>query len=275
MTFLVGHALLPGGAPDAPHELAELAFAFEPGVVIPMLLALGWWCLGATRMRGTRDATPRAEALAFLAGFVMLALALVSPIHPLGQALFSAHMVQHEMLMLLAAPLLVLGKPWVALLRALPHGTARACVRLGEKLGFLVDPLVAWIVHAVVLWAWHAPVLFERALHEEPVLALQHVSFLFAALLFWETILHPRQGVLVTVGSLFTTALQTSLLGVLLTFSGAPWYPSYLATAPAWGLDALADQRIGGLVMWIPGGIVYTIAALALLGRALREPRPA
>lgn len=272
MSFLFGHAFVAGGPP---HEWAELRFAFEPGVVISLLITLAWWALGAARARGTRDATPRSEAVAFLAGFVFLALALVSPIHPLGQALFSAHMVQHEVLMLLAAPFLVLGRPWVAMLRALPPAVARGCVRLGSPLGVLVDPLVAWIVHTFVLWAWHAPVLFERALHEEPVHALQHVSFLAAALLFWESTLHPRHGVLVRVGSLFTTALQTSLLGVLLTFSGEPWYPSYAATAPAWGLSALSDQRLGGLVMWIPGGMVYTIAALLSLRQALREPSPA
>ena len=269
------HALAPGGAPDAPHDLAELAFAFEPGVVIPLLLALALWAAGALRMRGTRDATPRAAALAFLGGWALLALALVTPIHPLGQALFSAHMVQHELLMLGAAPLLVLARPTVAFLRAVPPSAARSLVRVGERFRFLVDPLAAWLVHAIVLWAWHAPGLFERALHEEPVHALQHVSFLAAALLFWEAVLHGErhgQGVGVALGSLFTTALHTTLLGVLLTFARAPWYPSYAATAPAWGMSALDDQQLGGLVMWIPGGLVYTAAGLVLLRRALRVP---
>jgi len=269
------HTLAPGGAPDAPHDLGELTFAFEPGVVIPLLLALALWTAGALRMRGTRDATPRGAVLAFLGGWLLLALALVSPIHPLGQALFSAHMVQHELLMLGAAPLLVLARPTVAFLRALPPAAARALVGVGDHLRFLVDPLVAWLLHAIVLWAWHAPGLFERALHEEPVHALQHASFLAAALLFWEAVLHGErhgQGVGVALGSLFTTALHTTLLGVLLTFARTPWYLSYAATAPSWGMSALDDQQLGGLVMWIPGGLVYTVAGLVLLRRALRTP---
>ena len=271
------------GAPPAPHDLLT-AWSFEPGVVIPLALA-GWlYARGARAV--WRSAAPgrgvsASEVLAFALGWLALVLALVSPVHRWGEALFSAHMTQHELLMALAAPLLVLGRPLVPWVWSLPPAWRRRLGRITGTTPFsagwngLTHPVAAWALHAAVIWTWHLPALFEATLRSEAEHALQHASFLGTGLLFWWTVLDRRQGRLGRPGAviaLFTTAVHTSLLGALLTFSSRVWYPIYgPATAP-WGLTPLEDQQLAGLIMWIPGGLAYLAAALALLASWLGEP---
>jgi putative membrane protein len=138
----------------------------------------------------------------------------------------------------------------------------------------MTAPLVAWLIHAVVLWTWHLPVLFQATLNNEFVHALQHTTFVLSALLFWWAILHGRDraiGFGAAVIYMFTTALHSGLLGALLTFSRTVWYPVYNGSTESWGLTPLEDQELGGLIMWIPAGVVYIIAGLALFAGWLRE----
>jgi cytochrome c2 len=190
-------------------------------------------------------------------------------------------MVQHELLMAVAAPLLVLGRPVVVWLWALPMSWRR---RLGAWAGampvrrswrFLTLPLVAWIVQALAIWIWHAPQLFQATLSSELVHAVQHLCFLGSALLFWRSLLQMRDGRLgrpAAVLYLFTTAVHTSLLGAILTFSSRVWYPVYRATTTSWGLTPLEDQQLAGLIMWVPAGLAYLVAALAITATWLHEP---
>ena len=214
-----------------------------------------------------------AEALCFLAGWISLVVALLSPLHPLGNLLFAAHMTQHEILMLVSAPLLVLGRPLLPTLWALPLAWRKGIATIARPAtvrrawALLTTPLAAWVVHLVALWLWHIPLLFEATLRSDLIHTAQHVSFLGSALLFWWAILHTgRRTTLYGVGllCLFTTALHSGTLGALLTFSRYAWYESYAATAPPLGLTALEDQQLGGLIMWIPAGFIYLFAALLL-----------
>jgi putative membrane protein len=144
----------------------------------------------------------------------------------------------------------------------------------------LTAPLVTWSLHAIALWGWHLPRLFEAALRDNGVHTLQHLSFLGTALLFWWSALKPAargaQGKAMLY--LFTTMVHTGALGALLTLSSVPWYPAYQASASALGLDLLEDQQLGGLVMWVPAGMAYVAAGLALAmrwaGLAVRAARP-
>jgi putative membrane protein len=275
--------ILHPGAPPAPHDLLT-AWSFDPGVVLP-LAATGWLYLRGTRALWQSAAQGRGvrarEVTAFGLGWLTLVVALVSPVHRWGEALFSAHMVQHELLMALAAPLLVLGRPLIPWVWALPGAWRRPVGRLAAAAPFqagwdgLTHPGVAWTVHGVAIWGWHLPVLFQATLRSETVHAVQHASFLGTGLLFWWTVLQRRQGRLGWPGgviALFTTAVHTSLLGALLTFSSRLWYPIYAPATAAWGLTPLEDQQLAGLVMWIPGGLAYLIAALALLASWLDQP---
>ena len=263
------------GEPIEPHDLWA-AWSFDPGIVIPLVILAVLYARGARRRRGVRGW----EALAFAAGWLTLVVALVSPVHPLGEALFSAHMTQHELLMVIAAPLLVLGRPLAPLLWGLPMSWRRglgafAKTRPVERVWrWLTEPVVAWSLHAVVLWGWHMPLLFQATLTSDLVHSAQHLSFLVSALLFWWALLRGREAHMgrgMAVLYIFTTAIHTSVLGALLTFSPVVWYPAYAQTAPQWGFTALEDQQLGGLIMWVPAGLTYVIAGLALVVRWIRE----
>ena len=202
------------------------------------------------------------QASAFAAGLLTLLVALVTPLDPLGSMLFSAHMVQHELLMLVAAPMLVLGRPLALWAWAMPQRWSRVVGRSlhhpAWRVPWLVmtGPLAAWLLHALALWLWHVPVLFNAALNDSTVHAFQHGSFLVTALLFWWSVLsattRKEQGLALV--SLFTTMVHTGALGALLTLARTPWYVHYFHTTSAFGINALEDQQLGGLIMWVPAG---------------------
>jgi putative membrane protein len=257
-------------------------WSFRPVVVLSLgvLGSLYWLGLAEMKEAGTYGhALRKWEVWSFCAGFAALILALLSPLDASGGVLFSAHMTQHEILMLVAAPLLILGRPLPVVLKAFPGTLKRALLRLGRTVGWLSGGLVtnafaAWLLHALVLWIWHLPKLFNATLKSDFVHALQHISFFGSALLFWWTILdgrHKRLGYGVAVLYLFTTALHNSVLGALLTFSRDIWYPAYLNSTQSWRVTPLEDQQLGGLIMWIPASLSYIIAALVLFAGWLRE----
>jgi len=263
-----------GGEALEPHDLWT-AWRFDPGTTIPLLVTAALYARGARRSRGIA----RREMVLFWMGWMTLALALVSPLHPLGEVLFSAHMAQHEILILVAAPLMVLSRPLVPLLWGLPFGARRRAGQAAKTNAvqsfwrWVTAPLSAWLIHGVALWAWHVPSLFEATLTNEWVHAAQHTSFFLSALLFWWSLLYARgrHGYGSAVVYVFTTGLHTSILGALLTFSRVPWYPAYQSSVAAWGLTVLEDQQVGGLIMWVPAGLVYVIAGLALFGAWMRQ----
>ena len=279
--ILYALAFLHGGQPHNWHELAR-AWSFEPLVVTSLILSAAMFLLGLYRLE--REAPQQTvvtqhEVLSFAGGWVALFVGLVSPVHAWGQVLFSAHMTQHEILMLVAAPLLVLGRPLIVFLWALPLNWSRGIGRVGKWSSIrgpwkiLTIPIVAWSVHTLALWIWHVPVLFEAARNESVHIA-QHLCFLVSALLFWWAIIHGPRGKMgygAAVLYLFTTSIHSGILGALITFAGSVWYPSYIGTTSSWGLSPLEDQQLGGLIMWIPAGLIYVIAALALFTGWLRE----
>jgi cytochrome c oxidase assembly factor CtaG len=232
------------------------------------------------RRAGVGRGVRRWQAGCFAAGWATLAVAMVTPIHPLGEVLFSVHMVQHELLMALAAPLLVLGRPLIPMLWAVPIGWRRGLgrwARGGAVQGgwkAVTGPFAAFLLHGAAVWLGHLPAAYESSLRSDVLHTLQHASFLGTGLLFWWAVVHGREGRMgygASVFYIFATAMHTSALGALLTFSGAAWYPAYAGPAAAWGLTPLEDQQLAGLIMWVPAGISYLVAALALMAAWMRE----
>lgn len=259
---------------------------FEPWLLVLLTVSLLLYVRGVWRVwahAGWGRVITHGTAGSFGAGWLFLVIALVTPLDPLGARLFSAHMVQHELLMVVAAPLLVLGRPLVAWLWAFDLPRRRVVGRAFQSRGWLSvwhllsDPLVAWGLHAIVLWVWHVPAWFSAALRHEGIHILQHTSFLGSALLFWWAVLghdaRVGRGTGIAVASLFTTMLHTAALGALLSLAPTPWYEPYIATTQALGIDPVDDQQLGGLVMWVPAGLAYVVTALALLGRMLARQR--
>lgn len=265
---------------EAPLDHLARAWSREPGIVVPLAIVGGLYGLGLTRLWrfGIGRGVSRTQAAAFATGWLVLVAALVSPIHALSEQLFSVHMVQHELLMTLAAPLLVIGRPVVPLVWALPPSGRRLLPRalrtgpLKSAWGAITRPFNAWLLHAAAIWLWHMPAPFQATLTSDAVHALQHLSFLGTALLFWWSLLAASPS---TRGAgvlyLFTTAVHTGVLGALMTFSRTLWYPAYASGAAAWGMTPLEDQQLAGLIMWIPGSVAYLIGALTIAAAWLRE----
>jgi putative membrane protein len=269
------------GPPITPGELWgswTLDWYVLLGVFGPALL----YAFGVRRLwgrAGVGRGVKRWQAASFAAGVVALFVALVSPLDALGGAVFSAHMVQHMVLMLVAAPLLVLGNPVVAVVWALPLTWRRTLGGWGRNPDVrgvwyvFSNPASAWLLHAAAIWVWHVPVLYEATLYSELVHLAQHASFFGTAMLFWWAALEMgrrrRQQYGISVLYVFTTMVHTSLLSALLTFSLVLWYPIYADGTAAWGLTPLEDQQLGGLLMWVPAGLIYLAIALALLAGGL------
>jgi len=260
------------------------AWSTEPTLVAPLIL-LGWWHgVGWIRVRSRRSTRlGRRDLKWFIAGWLALVVALISPIHPLGSALFSVHMIQHELLMVVAAPFLVLGRTELYLLCAFPTATSRRVTRAVRDLGiargwrWLNEPFVAWTIHAAALWVWHVPRWFQATLTSSVVHTAQHISFLGTAVLFWQAVFHShrrRAAYGASLLYLFTTAVHTGALGALLTFATRLWYPVYADSTAIWGLSPLEDQQLGGLIMWVPAGLIYLVAGLVLFAGWLKESEP-
>lgn len=269
-----GVALAHTGEPLSPHDLWS-AWEFDPGVVIPLAISAGLYAMGSRAHNGLT----RLQQTFFWAGWLSLAIALVSPLHPLGEVLFSAHMVQHEILMLVSAPLLIMSQPLVTFLWALPFEMRRTLGRWSkahpiQKLWMAVTaPLAAWLVHGLAIWLWHAPAFFQATLTSDLVHTAQHISFFVSGLLFWWSLFygHGRRAYGSGILYVFTTAVHTGILGALLTFAPHPWYPAYGNTTAGWGLSPLQDQQIGGLIMWVPASLAYLAAGLVLVAAWMKE----
>lgn len=282
---------------DAPAPL----LAHPGGVVRPGEVWSSWrpdpWVLGILGLlglgylRGVRRLWQQAgrgrgirpwRSWVYLAGLLALFLALGSPLELLAGALFSAHMAQHVLLLVVAPPLLVLGRPFTAWAWALPAGgrqwVAGAWRRLLPPRGarsILLHPATILALHMVTLWTWHLPVLYEAALRHPIVHHLEHASFFFPAILFWEALAGTRglggraahgAGILYVLA----TGLQGGALGALLLWAPRPWYPTHASGAELWGRDPLHDQQVAAAIMWMPVGLVYACAGVLLLVAWLR-----
>lgn len=293
LTRLVAMSTLALAAPalaHAGHDHREPpGWTWDPWITLPLLLsaltfALGWYRLYQRSAKGRSRLRTRGWSLT--AGWLAMAGALVSPLHEAGERSFSAHMVEHELLMLFAAPLIVLAEPLAAMLWAFPAagrraiGAVAASAPVTATFAALTGAIVATIVQAAALWIWHMPALFDLALANEGWHAAQHLSFVLSALLFWTAMLGRRGAGATSAGKralaafcLLATSIVTGALGALMAFSDSPWYAGYARFAGTpFGLSPAEDQQVAGLVMWIPGGMVHAVAAL-LLFRTLIAPR--
>ena len=250
-------------------DLLTSAWDWEPSVVA------GCAALAIAYLTAARPRTAMRTAL-FLSGVLLLLVDLVSPIDTLGDAyLFSVHVLQHFLLALVIPPLWLLGTPPALAESALRHSLLRRCER------FLARPAVAWPLGVGCMLVWHIPPLFNAALASDPLHIFQHLSFLVTGTVFWWPILCPmkerRIEALPAIVYLFSACTACSLLGAALTFTPPGAYPAYfhpsdrLGILPLirnnWGIDPASDQQLGGMLMWVPGCLVYLTAILASVAR--------
>ncbi|HEY8310532.1 MAG TPA: cytochrome c oxidase assembly protein [Gemmatimonadaceae bacterium] len=268
------------GAPVAPAD-AWNHWGGDPGALVSILVLAFLYGIGVRRLwhnAGRYHVVSRFEVIAFYAGIFTLLAALCSPLDALADTLFSAHMMQHVLLITVAAPLAILGAPLLPMLWSLPRSMRVGAGRSWNAVGMrtagaaLVLPLPAWALHTLALWVWHTPGLYSAALTNDAIHACEHASFYLTALLVWWVALRPLRGhggVAGAVCVLVGTLAQSGALGAILTFSATPWYYGQSAGAAAWGLTPLQDQQLAGLIMWIPAGFAYLAGVLAVMRRIL------
>ncbi len=257
------------------------------------LLATAWVYIRgfrALRRAGSTRITSR-EAWAFLAGLFAIFIALESPIEPLASLLLSMHMAQHLLLILVAAPLLVLGAPEVPLLLGLPQSIRRFWIvpllrwpTLRAAGRWLIRPSVAWTLSTLAVWVWHIPAFYGLALNDARWHYVEHASFLITAILFWWVVIEPyparpRGERWLLLPYLFLAAIQGGVLAALLTFASRVIYPHYIAMPRVWSITPLRDQELAGAMMWVAGIVGYLIPAVWIGARLLygnrRTTRPA
>src|SRR5215207_5523096 len=221
--------------------------------------------------------------VAFLSGIIAVALALLSPVAVYSERLFFMHMIQHLLLLLVAPPLLLLGRPLVPTLWGLPAPwrlavgqkltPGRPLARLGH---LMTTPIVAAAAFVITIAVWHIPVFYDAAQGRGFTHDLEHLMFFATALLYWWPVIHPAGGrrrlsYALALPYLLPPFLESMVVGVLLTFAERPLYRTYAELAMPWGFTAVTDQQLGGLIMWIPGGMFFLIPLIGLLRALLRQ----
>jgi putative membrane protein len=266
---LLAHADLPADPPTVARMLT--AWSAEPALLL--LVAVGGAYVAAAR-RASRPGRPwpRRRTAAFLAGLAAVAVALASGLHAYSEGALSAHMLQHLLLVLVAAPLLAQGAPAILALRAC-HGAARRRAAAVLAWPVLARAGMAAALFTGVLVAWHLPALYEAALGVPWVHALEHATLVAAAILYWTAVLGAAPGRRTAPGTRLAALVAVmppmALLGAVLMTSERVAYAPYAVAARRWGWSALADQRAGAGVMWVGGAFVMTAALLLVSWRAL------
>jgi putative membrane protein len=252
---------------------------WEPGLLLGLAAQLGAYLactVGPLRrfFPGTGPATPL-EIQLFLFGWLTLFAALVSPVDTLSGYSLSMHMVQHILLTLVAPPFMLAGTPrWLLrpLLR-IPYA-----VRFGR---FITNPIVVFLIFNIVFVVWHVPANYDLTLRVLPVHILEHAMFFGTAVLAWWPTFGPLDEVpaahpLAQTAFLFFQALPTTILGAVIAFASEPLYPHYTTVPRLWGMSVLDDQQLAGLIMWVPGSLVYfgvlTVVFIRWLNRDDRDP---
>jgi cytochrome c oxidase assembly factor CtaG len=233
--MLLAHA----GAALEPHDLWG-AWNLDLPLLIGVVAAM--WAYRRGRLRGPRRAADVWRARCFAGALSVIVVALVSPLDALSGSLASAHMVQHVLLLLVAAPLLALASPGATLLRGSPPAVRAAGGRVRRQLrnlpvgrDALRNPAVVWTIHVATIWFWHAAGPYDAALGNDLLHAAEHATYVLTGLLFWQVVLG-RRAVPKGLGILlvFTMAMQSVFLSALLTFASGPWYSAYASTTRAW-----------------------------------------
>jgi len=236
------------GAISHMNELLSVGWTWYPSVVIGFSI---WTILYVVAIQRGKP-TPLMQQIAFHLGTLVGLIALVSPLDALGdEYLFSAHMVQHLLLMFFTAPLWLIGTPGWMIDRIIPKG-------LIKPVKLLTGPISAFAAFVIVLWFWHIPFIYEMAQESEGIHILEHLTFIGAALIGWWPVAGAEESILpkpvhpVRMLYLFLLAMPCTALAAILTFAHTPLYLSYVMAPHPFGLDALQDQHLGGLLMWVP-----------------------
>jgi putative membrane protein len=267
-----------------------LSWAWRPEIILTLGLAAGLHLTGRWRLKqrsGRRIVAPW-RTVSYLSGLAVLGIALMSPIDVLSAQFFFMHMIQHLLLVMVASVLLLIADPMPIMIWGLPSGLRLEAGRLlrpesafRRTVRSLTTPGLVWLYFVAVLVGWHDPGAYNLALESELVHNLEHITFFGTAMLLWWHVIgsaphiHKRLSSGVRIGYVLSVVPASAITGVAIAFAGKPIY-TYYTTVPRLGtMTVLEDQMLAGVIMWIPGSMMYIIAALVLIARMIRaEDKP-
>lgn len=269
------------------------SWSLRPIVILPMLLAVGLYTLGWLRLRRL----PRRPALAsgwrlasYWLGMILVAISLLSPIDTMAGLLFTMHMIQHLLLAMFAPPLIMVADPMPVLVWGLPRAARRPVGRLLFSRRSAIRPIatkltqpgIMLLLYVVVLWGWHDGNMYNAALRSDLIHDIEHLTFYVTAMLLWWHIVgagprfHKRPSRLGRAGLAIAAIPATMVAGVAIAFASTPIYTFYETVPRLWGMSVMTDQQVGGAIMWIPGSMMFLLAAIILIGAwlAAEEEKP-
>ncbi len=293
MALPPGIAARASGLPALPHDVAAdgpwwQSWEFDPTFALPVLLLAWWYVRGLTRWPERTRTHPTWRTGSFLGGVALLLLSRMSPLDRLAAQHLTFHMVQHEVVMMLAVPAILLGAPATPVLRGLPRwlrqGLVRPVAASGAVQGVfrvLTGPVAAGVAFVGTVWVWHlVPGFYDAALRSPVLHAFQHMTFLAAAGLFWWNIIEapphrPRLSPMPRILYLVAVGAMKDGAAVLIVFASTPLYSEYRHVAGILDWGPLRDQQIGGLVMWVPSTLLMLAVAGATFLTWYRQPEAA
>jgi putative membrane protein len=261
---------------DDAHTSAS-SWTFDPWLVLPIAVISLLYASGCVKLsrRARRSGPMRLQELFFCGGMLTLAGALITPLHWLGEHLFSFHMIEHEIVMAVSAPLIVLARPVGLLLWGLPRrarrglGAAMQSPVIRRSWDWCTGSTSATVIHGIAIWGWHLPFVFDAAVTNTAMHRLQHLSFFATAILFWWAVVWKNnRGA--AAWHLFLTMIHTSILGALMALAPRVIYIAQTQAAATWGLTPLEDQQLAGMIMWVPAGTIYAASAMTMLALWIR-----
>jgi cytochrome c oxidase assembly factor CtaG len=290
---------------DPVLKAALLSWEWRIEVIAVLVLAGALYTRGWRRMRsldrarvpaapGAPGRNPLATAwrlAAYLGGLAVLGISLMSPIDVLGGQLFTMHMIQHLLMIMLAPPLLLIANPLPFFMWGLPPGPRRVVGQLlGGSSGFrrgvrtLTAPGLVWMAFVAVYIGWHDPNAYNAALRSDLVHDLEHLTFFGSAMLYWWLVIGagPRLRSLssgMRLVFLLASVPVNMAAGVAIAFAAEPIYSYYTTMPRLWGISVMQDQMLAGVIMWIPGSMMHLMAALIFISRLVqseadKEPLP-
>ncbi|MEM7031402.1 MAG: cytochrome c oxidase assembly protein [Chloroflexota bacterium] len=262
---------------------------WRPEVMLLLLLFAGLYSTGWLRIRLIGQNLAKAPShnvwhlISYLTGIGLMVIALMSPIDVLGQQLFAMHMVQHLIVMMIVPPLLMLANPYPVLLWGLPKRWRRGTIPFmtqGKPFRFyarvLASPVLGIAILIVTLCGWHLPFAYDAALRSPLIHDVEHLTFFGAAMIYWWHVVQAAPHIRTSmsygtrVAYLLFTLPFSMLIGLVIAFADSPLYPHYTMVPRLWGLSVMQDQMLGGVIMWVPGSMMYVVAAIVLVRLLLK-----
>jgi putative membrane protein len=271
---------------DATLSVILLSWSWRPEIILSLVLAATIHLAGRWRLkqRGGGQVIAPWRTAAYLGGLAVLWLALMSPIDVLSSQYFFMHMIQHLLLVMIAAPLLLIGNPMPIMLWGLPSTLRlevgqwlRPDATFRRVVAAVTRPGLVWLYFVVAVVGWHDPNAYNATLESDIVHDLEHISFFGTAILFWWHVtgvaprMHKRLSTGARIGYTLAAVPPNAITGIAISFASAPIY-TYYETVPRLGsMTVMQDQMLGGTIMWIPGSMMYLLAALILVAKLVRE----